>query len=111
MVSAAIARHDRNIELLQQGEQVAVVEFPGEGEAQDINPGRQRLMAIGKQPADPEVCSAGQGSPNHLVAQTGNAHAVLVGKSEDYRQRIVVGRRGLKQQGFVLKRKGGHGQG
>ena len=67
-------------------------------------------MAIGKQPTHLNIAATGQSGPHHLIAQTGNAHAVLVGEGKHYCQRALLGSGGLKQQSFILKGKGRHGQ-
>jgi hypothetical protein len=81
----------------------------GKGEPQQVRLGRQGFLGVHKQATNGNISPLGKGCPHNLVAQTGNANRIVIGKGIHHSQSVIVSSYGIKKENFVLKGRINHG--
>jgi hypothetical protein len=114
IVVAPLGRPEGDALPLQQIEQYGSIELPAEGEPEQIEArspaaaaAMGRVSAIGEQPPHGQIGAPGQGGPDHLKAQAGDAHRVGAGEGQYHPQRPGFRHGGLEQQGFLIQGRAG----
>ena len=100
---AALVAPDRDALPLQQIEQHRPIQLPTQRQAKQIQLPMGGVPLVGEQPPHIQIRPLGQGGPDHLVTQAGDAHRIGAREGQHHPQRPGLGHGGFKQQGFLIQ--------
>ena len=101
---ASIDSPDRNALVPQQLRQNGSIQFPAEGQTEQIDVSMQRIRLVREQPAYVHIRTLGEGCPDDLVAEACDAHRIGAREGQHRLEGIAVRDCPLKQQRFLVQR-------
>ena len=103
VVVCALFTPDRDALAFEQIQQHGTIQFPAQGQSEQITPAMRWIPLIGEQPAHIQIGPAGQGGPDDLVPQAGDPHGVGAGEGQHRAQGIRLRNGRIKQQRFLIQ--------
>ena len=94
---------DRDALLFEQIEQHRAVQFPAQGQTEEITVPVRSVALVGEQPAHIHIAAHRQGGPDDLVAEAGDAHGVGAGEGQHSPQGTGFRHGRVKQQGLLVQ--------
>ena len=94
---------DGNSLLFQEIQQHGSIELPAQGKAEQFTAAVLGIALVGEQSTHVQVRTHGQGGPDDLVPEAGDADGVGAGKSQHRAQGASFRHSRIKQQGFLIQ--------
>ena len=103
IVIATVFGPDRNVLVLQQFRKNRSIQLPAQRQSEQIAMPGQRVSLVREQTTNIHIAALGQGRPDDLVTETGNADGVGAGKGQDGSESVVVRLSRIEQQRFLIQ--------
>ena len=94
---------DRNPLVLQQFRQHRSIQFPAQGEPEQIDVAWHRIALIGEQPAHVHIRPLRKRRPDDLIAEAGDPHGIGAGKGQHGLEGLGVRRGRIEEQRFLVQ--------
>ena len=94
---------DRDALAFEQIQQHRAIQFPAQGQTEQIAAAVLGISLIGEQPAHIQIGSRGQRGPNDLVTKAGDSHRVRAGERQDRAQGTGFRNGRIEQQRFLIQ--------
>ena len=94
---------DRDALVFEQIQQHRTIQFPAQGQAEQIAAAVRGIPLIGEQPAHIQIGARGQRGPDDLVTEAGDSHGVGAGERQDRAQGTGFRNSRIEQQRFLIQ--------
>ena len=94
---------DWNVLVLQQLRKHRAIQLPTQGESEQVAVAGQWVALVREQSPDIHIAALGQGRPDDLIPEAGDAHGVGAGKGQDGLEGVGVRLGRIEQQRFLVQ--------